>query len=526
MPLQPRHALAGAALLGLVAGGLFFQDLGRYPLWDPDEARHAEVAREMAAAHGWRRLVLPTFEMQPYREKPPGHYWLVSLAYAALGIGTGPARAPSAAAAWLLVMGLYAWTLPRAGVAGALGAGLVAATSAGWLGLGRYANLDMTFTAFVTVGVLGGLAWLERPPPRRPPLVPYVAAAAGTLVKGPLAVLLVAGPLGFAMLAYRPRPTWRELGFTRGIAVAGAIVALVLVPVALLDPDTLQGLAATNVRRLGAASPHAAPVWYYFLWLPILFLPWTLLAPGALGRAARDPGRRALVLWAAFVPLLLTLARGKLATYVLPALAPLALVVGPELAGAVVRTARGTAAAREFRVSGWLGAASLGAAAVAAVVAGGSYPVPPLGRAAFAAAALAWALALVVALRARRGHTVPLALLGAVVTLHPLVVRFVAPAVSALHSDEAMARLLAGSGPAPVIAFGSQAASLVFYLGSPVVHTEDPRLVRDLFEGAAPAFVVTGRRHVAEVEALLGPHGHLWYATPRRRLYGSQPPPG
>jgi len=65
--------LGGAALLGLVAGGLFFQDLGRYPLWDPDEARHAEVAREMVVAHGWQRLVLPTFELQSYREKPPGH---------------------------------------------------------------------------------------------------------------------------------------------------------------------------------------------------------------------------------------------------------------------------------------------------------------------------------------------------------------------------------------------------------------------------------------------------------------------
>jgi len=43
------RAVGGAALLALVAGALFFQDLGRYPLLDPDEARHAEVAREMAA---------------------------------------------------------------------------------------------------------------------------------------------------------------------------------------------------------------------------------------------------------------------------------------------------------------------------------------------------------------------------------------------------------------------------------------------------------------------------------------------
>ena len=518
-------ALGGAVLLALVAGGLFFQDLGRYPLWDPDEARHAEIAREMAAAHGWRRLVLPTLELAPYREKPPGHYWLVSLAYTALGVDAGAARTPSAVAAWLLVMTLYAWTLPRAGVAGALGAGLVAATSAGWLGLARYANLDMTFTACVTLGVLAGLAWLERPPPRRPPFVPYVAAAAGTLVKGPLAVLLVAGPLGLAALTRRPRPTWRELGFARGIAAGGAIVALVVVPMALLDPETLRGLAATNVRRLAATSPHAAPVWYYGLWLPILFLPWTLLAPVALVDAARDPDRRALVAWAAFVPLVLTLARGKLATYVLPALPPLALVVGPALARVVARRPDMTLSTRALQLSGCLGVLVLGVAAAAAAVAARSYPVPALGRAAFATAALAWALALAVSvLTGNRQHAVPLALLGAVVTLHPVFVRFAAPAVSALHSDHAMAQVLAQAGPAPVIAFGSQAPSLVFYLGTPVVHTEDPRLVRDLFEADAAAFVVTGRRHVAELEALLGPRGRLWYATPRRRLYGNQPP--
>ena len=523
MPARLREAVAGGALLAAVAAGLFFQDLGRYPLWDPDEARHAEVAREMATARGWRRLVLPTLELGPYREKPPGHYWLVSLAYAALGVGAGAARVPSAAAAWLLVMAVYAWMVPRAGPVAALGAGLVAATSAGWLGLARYANLDMTFTACVTLGVLAGLRWLERPPPRPPMLAPFVAAAAGTLIKGPLAVLLVFGPVGLAALASRPRPTWREIGIGRGLAAFGAVVACVALPLALLDPPTLRALLATNVRRLEAASPHAAPIWYYALWLPVLLLPWTLLAPVALVRAARDPQRRVLVAWAAFVPLLLTLARGKLATYVLPALPPLALIVGPELAAVVER--RGASATRPLAVAGWLGVVLLVAAAVTATAGARAYPVGALGRIALVTGALGWALALALALAGGRPYAVPLALLGAVLTLHPIFIRFWAPAVSELHSDEAIARLVAGTPRAPVIALGSQAPSLVFYLGVPVVHTDDVRVVRDVFDGDGPAFAVTGRRHVREIEGVLGPRGHLWYGTPRRRLYANLPPP-
>jgi len=517
-------ALAGAALLALVAGGLFFQDLGRYPLWDPDEARHAEVAREMAAARGLRRLFLPTLELQPYREKPAGYYWLVALAYGAGGEGEGAARGVSAVAALVLVLALYAYALPRAGVAGALGAGLVAATSAGWFGLARYTNLDMTLTACVTASVLAGLAWLERPPPRRPPLGPYVGAGLGMLVKGPIAAALIAGPLALAALVRQPRPAPRELGLARGIAIAGALAALLYAPLALLDASYLAGLVATHLRRLGAGSPHAAPVYYYAVWLPVLLFPWTVLAVPGLMRAARDARRRPLVLWAAFVPALLTLVRGKLATYALPALAPLALVAGPDLASTVVAGAP-PEDALALRAGGWVTVLVLAAGAGAALFAGGAYPLPPLGRGLLAAAAIGWAAVLAVTLVRGRLRLVPAAVLGAALTLCPLAVRFLAPALAAVHSDRDAARLIARAGPAQVIAFAAQAPSLVFYLHAPVVHTDDPRLVQDLFQGEAPVFLVTGHRHFEEVERLLGAHAHRWHETARRRLYGNRPPP-
>src|SRR3989441_5951142 len=180
------RAVGGAALLALVAGGLFLHGLGRYALLDPDEARHAEVAREMAAASGVRRLFLPTLDFEPYREKPPGYYWLVALAYGALGVGEAAARAVSALAALVAVLALYAYALPRWGLPAGLGAGLVATTSPGGVGLARYGNLDMTLTACVTVRGLAGLSWLARPAPPRAPLLPYVATGPGLLREGPL----------------------------------------------------------------------------------------------------------------------------------------------------------------------------------------------------------------------------------------------------------------------------------------------------------------------------------------------------
>src|SRR6266699_3061217 len=332
------RAVGGAALLTLVAGALFSQDLGRYPLLDPDEARHAEVAREMAGGHGLRRLFLPTLDLEPYREKPAGYYWLVALAYGALGVGEAAARAVSALAALVAVLSLYAYALPRWGV----------------------------------------------------------AAGLGLLVKGPLAVLLVAGPLALAALVQRPRPRVAELGLVRGTLAVVALGALLYVPAGLLDASYLSAFAATHVRRLGSESPHAGPIHYSLLWLPALLLPWTLFAPGTLRRAAHDPARRPLLLWAVFVPAVLTLARGKLATYALSALVPLALLVGTELASGRAAEERTT-----LRLGGALAALALLAGAGAALFAARGHLTLSV-RVLLAAAALGWAVGLLLVLRRER----------------------------------------------------------------------------------------------------------------------------
>jgi 4-amino-4-deoxy-L-arabinose transferase-like glycosyltransferase len=519
-----RDTLTAGALTALVAGTIFFLGLGAYPLLDPDEARHAEVAREMATAKGVARLFLPTLELRPYREKPAGYYWLVTMAYGLAGVDEGAARAVSATAALVTVLTVFAWAAPRAGPAGAAASALLLATSVGWLGFSRYANLDMTLTACVTVGVLAGLAWLDRAPPRRPPLAPWIAAGLGMLVKGPIAAALILGPLALAVLLRAPRPGLRELGLARGVLVMVGIAAVLYGPLAVLDRSYLVSFAATNLRRFSAQSRHAAPVYYYLLWLPLLFLPWTLFAVPPLVRAARDPARRALVLWAAFVPALLTLPRGKLASYALSALVPLALVAGPDL----VRGAR-TAAAPEdalwLRLGGWLSVAVLVVVAAAAVLVGLAYPVPVWARVVLAAAAFAWAAAVGRTLRAGRPGRAPALVLGAVLTLYPLAITGVAPAVAALYSHRDAARLIAASGHAPVIAFSVQAPSLVFYLGRPLLWTEDQALVSDLFAADAPVFLVTGFRHFATIEQLLGERAHVWWATPRRRVYANVPPP-
>src|SRR5581483_1876221 len=503
----PGRAIVGGLLVALAAGVLFLHGLDRYPLFDPDEARHAEVAREMAAAQGMRALFLPTLDFRPYREKPAGYYWLVALAYHWGGVGETAARSVSALAALVGVLAIYAYGARHASVAAGVGAALVAATTVGWLGLARLGILDMTVTACIAVGVLAGLAWMEHPEPRRPPIAPYVAAGLGTLVKGPIGAALIAGPLVLAALARRPRPAVGGLGLGRGIALTAGIAAVLYVPLAIFDPSYVAAFAATNFRRLVPASPHAAPVWYYFVWIPVLFLPWTLFAPRAVVRAARDPRRRALVLWAAFVPVFLSLAHGKLATYALSALVPLALVVGEDLAGVVMEGAHERDEAL-LAAAGWVAVLALGAIALAAPWIAHRYPVSIAGRVLAVLASLGAAAGIVAVLRAGRLALVPVAVLGATITLYALALRFVLPAAGALHSDRDAAALIATAGSAPVVAFGIHDPSLTFYLRAPTVTTDDAELVRTIFAGDGPAFVVTGHRHFAKLEEILGARAH------------------
>ena len=64
-------ALAAAAAL------LFLPGLGGRDLWNPDEARYAEVAREMRDAGSW---ALPRLDGELYTQKPPLFFWLIDAA--------------------------------------------------------------------------------------------------------------------------------------------------------------------------------------------------------------------------------------------------------------------------------------------------------------------------------------------------------------------------------------------------------------------------------------------------------------
>src|SRR5581483_4930887 len=86
-----------------------FWSLG-HALIEVDDARYAEVPREMAQTGHW---AVPTLDYFDYVEKPPLPYWLTAVSYELFGVSETTARLPLAAlaCAGLALTGWLGWWL-------------------------------------------------------------------------------------------------------------------------------------------------------------------------------------------------------------------------------------------------------------------------------------------------------------------------------------------------------------------------------------------------------------------------------
>jgi 4-amino-4-deoxy-L-arabinose transferase-like glycosyltransferase len=340
-----------AAILYALAAAMLAANLGGRRSLDGHEVLVAQTAKEMAASGDWRR---PTFNGQPRYEKPPLAYWVVASVYLLTGTANEwTARAPSAAAAFLLVVLVVAvgrrWFGPAAG----LWAGLFQATAFWSIAYGKSALVDMILALLVALAVLAPAA--DRLLPRALPTGAaatafWCFASLAVLAKGPVALAFILPPVLLyrwirTRLPGRPndvrfvRTWWHAPGVALFLVAAGAWPAVVLAE----RPDVG---ALWYAQSLGRFASHYGPQtrpWYYYLYqAPFLTLPWSVLWIAELLRPAapRSPRGRAdespppaqpaeywlLWIWFGAAFLILTFSAGKREHYLLPALTPLSLL--------------------------------------------------------------------------------------------------------------------------------------------------------------------------------------------------------
>jgi 4-amino-4-deoxy-L-arabinose transferase-like glycosyltransferase len=522
-----RSTYAATAVVLGVAGLVLFLRLGSYALWDPDEGRHAEVAREVLASRDWAGWITPRLNDEPYREKQIFFYWATAAAYAVVGVNELGARLVSALAALATVIAIFAWSMPRWGPRAAALAAVVLVTSVEFIVLGRFASVDMLLTFFVTAGILAVERWGATAHPAWL-LVVTLAAALGMLTKGLAAPVLIA-VVGLVHLAtsgrlalLRPRPLGLALLLFVAVVAPWHLTAL------RLDPDYLRQLYLEGHlgRFTGTERTlHHEPFWFYVPVLLVGFFPWSTLLPATLWRRDADPDTRLCLVWAAVPFVLFSASASKLGTYVLPCLPPLALLTGRMLD----RALDGERIETPIRVGLWLVVGVFAIVPfVVVVLAHRAWDGALADTALLSLALLPVAAALGLALRSdgppRALATVALGILFLVCGFYGAGAAPVSRLLSAAPLAETIARVVPTNDAVPVVAYAIRAPSLIFYLRRPIIYLARWRPLRKIVEANPLVLVVTSEKHRATI-AQAGVAA-FWATGGRRELWASQPLPG
>ncbi len=175
------------------------------PLWEPDEARYAEIPREMLALGDW---LTPRLNFVLYFEKPPLQYWLSALSMKAFGHSAIAARLPLALATLVSMAAAYLLARRLGARRPMWAAFMVATTILGFISA-QILTLDALFSAFLVASVVfaaeavtaryegrGAMAWT---------LGAFATAALALLTKGLAAPVLLGGVM-LASLAF----AWRD----------------------------------------------------------------------------------------------------------------------------------------------------------------------------------------------------------------------------------------------------------------------------------------------------------------------------
>src|SRR5260221_4103676 len=342
--MSPRLWLA--AFLGAMV--IWFLPLGSYRLFNPDEGRYAEIAREMAASGDW---VTPRLDALRYFEKPPLQYWATAAAFRAFGESEWSARLWVALTGFLGLL-LTGWIGTRLyGTAAGTLAALVQAGALLYLGLARILTLDMGLTATLQLALCGLLLLVQ--PERKEAddrlgaLLLALGVALAFLAKG-LVGILIPGAVALLYLLLRrdwglilrARPWWTLLA----LAVLAAPWVLL---VERRNPGFAQFFFVHEhfTRFLTRVHQRYEPDWFFIPVLLLGFMPWTPLLPAIARRGWRDcrsghGPSLLLAIWLIFGLVFFSLSQSKLVPYILPLFPALALLAGRSLAALEVRALR------------------------------------------------------------------------------------------------------------------------------------------------------------------------------------------
>ncbi|MGA7871933.1 MAG: glycosyltransferase family 39 protein [Candidatus Binatus sp.] len=319
--------------------------LGSFGLWEPDEARYAEIAREMLQSGN---LLVPHLNYVAYVEKPPLLYWLTTLSFWIFGISEFAARLPVALSAIAGILATYFFALRAFGRRHAILAAAILATTPLYALMAQVLTTDMLLTALVTIATFSlYLHWREG---GRWCWLAYVAMGLAVMTKGPVgAALPILSMLLWLTFKRELGGAIRKFRAIPGLLLTTLIAAPWFVAMTIREPGFADFyFIGEHLRRVFDPDySHREAFYYYVPVLAIGLLPWSLLVPFLTWRtAARNPARSFCVVAAGVTVVAFSCADAKLIPYILPAVPPIAVLIADGLVSCAWPTANSRAALR------------------------------------------------------------------------------------------------------------------------------------------------------------------------------------
>jgi 4-amino-4-deoxy-L-arabinose transferase-like glycosyltransferase len=311
----------------IVSVVIMFFSLGHRALWDPDESRYAEIAREILVLHDW---VTPHLNFLLYFEKPMMFMWLEAVSFKLFGISESSAHVIPllTALGGAALVGLMAWKLwgRRSGLI----ASLILVTSLMYFFLACAVDINMPLTLFITSAMV--FFWLGHSEKKTGYfLISWASMALAVLTKGPIGIMLPAGAICLYILLSRQFSLIKESKPISGILLFLVVTLPWYILVCLRNPDFFSFFFVNqNLQRFAVSHEHNQPFFYFFLVILGGALPWTLLLPSAIKELWHKTMPKEILyilVWFSLIFFFFMPSKSKLATYILPCFPPISLIL-------------------------------------------------------------------------------------------------------------------------------------------------------------------------------------------------------